>query len=138
MEHNCNRFPTSWSCASARAARTREPTTTPRSIKLTQGLLCDYVISVSIVVQVTTVTSDQKLTRDGDEVLAVLCEPDAGDELGVSEHGRHALAGVVVVDGDGLVGARGRRVDPAPVERNLDQRPVVAVRALEGPEKVGT
>ena len=88
-----------------------------------------------IVVQVTAVTSDQKLTRDGDEVLAVLCEPDAGDELGVSEHGGHALAGVVVVDGDGLVGARGRRVDPAPVERNLDQRPVVAVRALERPAK---
>ena len=85
----------------------------------------------------TTVTSDQKLTRDGDEVLAVLCEPDAGDELGVPEHGGHALAGVVVVDGDGLVGARGRRVDPAPVERNLDQRPVVAVRALERPAKVG-
>ena len=78
-----------------------------------------------------------ELTRDGDEVLAVLCEPDAGDELGVSEHGGHALAGVVVVDGDGLVGARGRRVDAAPVERNLDQRPVVAVRALERPGRKG-
>ena len=117
---------------SARAARTREPT---KTLRLKTGLLCDYVISVSIVVQVTSVTSGQKLTRDGDEVLAVLCEPDAGDELGVSEHGGHALAGVVVVDGDGLVGARGRRVDPAPVERNLDQRPVVAVRALERPAK---
>ncbi len=71
------------------------------------------------------------LTRHRDEVLAVVRELDARDELRVAEHGGHALAGVVVVDGHRLVRAGGRRVDAAAVERHLDQRAVVAVRALE-------
>ena len=70
-------------------------------------------------------------------MLAVLCESDARDELRVSEHGGHALAGVVVVDGDGLVGAGGGGVDAAAVERHLDERAVVAVRALERSERKG-
>ena len=56
---------------------------------------------------------------------AVVGELEPGDELGVAEHGGHALAGVVVEDGQGLVRAGGRRVDPAAVERDLDQRPVL-------------
>ena len=52
----------------------------------------------------------------------------------MSEHGGHALARVVVVDGDRLVGARGGRVDAAAVERHLDEGAVVAVGALERPE----
>ena len=67
-------------------------------------------------------------------MLAVFCEADPCDELRVSEHGGHALARVVVVDGDRLVGARGGRVDAAAVERHLDEGAVVAVGALERPE----
>ena len=65
---------------------------------------------------------------------AVVGELEPGDELGVAKHGGHALAGVVVEDGQGLVRAGGRRVDPAAVERDLDQRPVLANRTLERPD----
>ena len=65
---------------------------------------------------------------------AVVGELEPGDELGVAKHGGHALAGVVVEDGQGLVRAGGRRVDPAAVERDLDQRPVFADRTFERPE----
>ena len=75
------------------------------------------------------------LTGDGDEVLAVLREADSGDEFRVSEHGGHALARVVVVDGDRLVRAGGGRVDAAAVERHLDERAVIAVGPLERPAK---
>ena len=65
---------------------------------------------------------------------AVVGELEPGDELGVAEHGGHALAGVVVEDGQRLVRAGRGRVDPAPIERDLDQRPVLADRTLERPD----
>lgn len=70
-------------------------------------------------------------------MLAVVGELEAGDELGVPDHGGHALARVVVEDGQRLVGARGGGVDAGPVQRHLDQRAVVARRTLERPGRAG-
>ncbi len=50
----------------------------------------------------------------------------------MAEHGCHAFAGDIVVDGQGLVRARRGRVHPAPVQSHLDQGAVLAGRALEG------
>ena len=56
---------------------------------------------------------------------AVVGEGEARDELGVAGHAGHQLPGVVVVDGEGLVGAGGGAVDPGPVQHHLDQGPVL-------------
>ncbi len=64
---------------------------------------------------------------------AVVGKPDPGDELRVPYHGGHALARVVVVDGERLVGARGGRVLTRPVQRHLDEGAVVAGGPLERP-----
>lgn len=66
---------------------------------------------------------------------AIVGELESRDKLGVAEHGGHALAGVVVEDGQGLVRARGGRVNPASIKGNLDQRSVLANRTFERPEK---
>jgi hypothetical protein len=63
---------------------------------------------------------------------AVVAEFESGDKLRMSEHGGHALSGQVIVDGQGLVGARGGRIHSASIERDLDQGSVLSGRAFEG------
>ena len=75
----------------------------------------------------------QSSTGDRDEVLAVVAELDACHQLGMAEHGCHALAGHVVVDGQRLVGAGGGNVHPASVQSHLDQGSVLAGCTLECP-----
>ncbi len=48
----------------------------------------------------------------------------------MSRHGGHALPSVVVVHGEGLVSAGGGGEGAGAVQRDLDQRPVVARRTL--------
>ena len=49
----------------------------------------------------------------------------------MAEHGCSNFACGVVVDGQGLVGARGGRIRSARVEDHLDQGPVVTLATLE-------
>ena len=68
-------------------------------------------------------------------MLAVVGELDPGHELGVADHGGHALSRGVVVHAEALVRAGGGRVHAAAVQHHLDEGPVLAGGALEGPEK---
>ena len=71
------------------------------------------------------------LTGNGNEMLAIVAELDPGHELRVAEHRRHAFAGQVVIDGQGLVGARRCNVHAAPVQGNLDEGSILTGSALE-------
>jgi len=71
-------------------------------------------------------------TWNGNKMLAVIAKFETSDELRMTEHGCHAFARDVIVDGQGLVRAWRGRVHPAPVQGYLDQGAVLAGRALEG------
>ncbi len=60
----------------------------------------------------------------------VIGELDSCDQFRMPRHSGHALAGVVVVHRQGLVRAGGGGEGAGAVKRDLDQRPIVARRAL--------
>ena len=81
---------------------------------------------------------DAAVPGNGNEVATIIGEREAGDQLRVAGHGRHQLPGVIVVDGEGLVCARGGAVDPRPVQHHLDQGSVLGGRSLECLGLLGT
>ena len=67
---------------------------------------------------------------------AVVGESKARDELGVAEHGGHALAGDVIVDGKGLVGAGSGSVHSGAIKAHFNQGSVITDGAFESSKRI--